>query len=197
MDFLMDWSGVDYCDVFISCLDSHSDGTHSLQRIHWWASDVMLNFSNSNEETNILDGQRVNKFSFMGEPLLKKKTLYHILLFKFRWIDTIGDFCGYSRFTYVSHKDLGSTCPRSPSSAGHLSYRILQEEKNSWQTAPAQYSLQNTIHLDQKHVSLVSFSSEYNWMLTAFNKLMINTTCKFSELLYSIWFYCCSGVKAC
>ncbi len=28
----MDWSGVDYCDVFISCLDSHSDGTHSPQR---------------------------------------------------------------------------------------------------------------------------------------------------------------------
>ncbi len=33
---------VNYCDVFISCLDSHSDGTHSLQRIHWWASDVIL-----------------------------------------------------------------------------------------------------------------------------------------------------------
>ncbi len=32
---LMDWRGVGYCDVFISCLDSHSDGTHSLQRIHW------------------------------------------------------------------------------------------------------------------------------------------------------------------
>ncbi len=38
---------VDYCDVFISYLDSHSDGTHSLQRIHWWASDVMLLFSKS------------------------------------------------------------------------------------------------------------------------------------------------------
>ncbi len=38
---------VDYCDVFISCLDSHSDGTHSLQRIHWGASDVMLHFSKS------------------------------------------------------------------------------------------------------------------------------------------------------
>ncbi len=25
---------VDYCDVFISSLDSHSEGTHSLQRIH-------------------------------------------------------------------------------------------------------------------------------------------------------------------
>jgi len=25
----MDWSGVDYWDTFISCLDSHSDGTHS------------------------------------------------------------------------------------------------------------------------------------------------------------------------
>ncbi len=30
---------VDYCHVFISCLDSHSDGTHSLQRIHWWVSE--------------------------------------------------------------------------------------------------------------------------------------------------------------
>ncbi len=31
------WIGqlfVKYDDVFISCLDSHSDGTHSLQRIH-------------------------------------------------------------------------------------------------------------------------------------------------------------------
>ncbi len=36
-----------FCDVFISCLDSHSDGTHPLQRIHWWASDVMLHFSKS------------------------------------------------------------------------------------------------------------------------------------------------------
>ncbi len=33
----LEWCGllVDYCDVFISCLDSHSDGTHSLQMIHW------------------------------------------------------------------------------------------------------------------------------------------------------------------
>ncbi len=38
---------VDYCDVFISCLDSHSDGTHSLQRIHYLASDVMLHLSKS------------------------------------------------------------------------------------------------------------------------------------------------------
>ncbi len=43
----MNWSAVYYCDVFISCLDSHSDGTHSLQSIHWWASDVMLHFSKS------------------------------------------------------------------------------------------------------------------------------------------------------
>ncbi len=38
---------VDYCDGFISCLDSLSDGTHSLLRIHWWASDAILNFSKS------------------------------------------------------------------------------------------------------------------------------------------------------
>ncbi len=29
--YLLDWSYVEYCDVFFSCLDSHSDGTHSLQ----------------------------------------------------------------------------------------------------------------------------------------------------------------------
>ncbi len=47
------WTGVvDYCNVFISCLDSHSDGTHSLQGIHWGGSDVMLNFSKYDEETN-------------------------------------------------------------------------------------------------------------------------------------------------
>ncbi len=45
----LEWCGLllDYCDVFISCSDSHSDGTHSLQRIHWWASDAMLHFSKS------------------------------------------------------------------------------------------------------------------------------------------------------
>ncbi len=41
---------MDYCDVFISCLGSHYDGTHSLQRILWWASDGMH-----------------SKFSFLGE----------------------------------------------------------------------------------------------------------------------------------
>ncbi len=41
---LMEWSGVDYCNVFISCLDFNSDGTHSL---YWSVNDVMLNFSKS------------------------------------------------------------------------------------------------------------------------------------------------------
>ncbi len=41
----LEWCGLLWC--FISCLDSHSDGTHSLQRIHWWASDAMLHFSKS------------------------------------------------------------------------------------------------------------------------------------------------------
>ncbi len=45
----LEWCGllVDYCDVFISCLDSHSDGTHWLH-----PSDSMLHFSKSDEETN-------------------------------------------------------------------------------------------------------------------------------------------------
>ncbi len=42
---------VNYCDVFISCLACHSDGTHSLQWIHWWGSDVMIKIY-FDEETN-------------------------------------------------------------------------------------------------------------------------------------------------
>ncbi len=54
----LEWCGllVDYCDVFISCLDSHSDGTHSLQSIHCWASDAMTHFSKwRNKLINILE----------------------------------------------------------------------------------------------------------------------------------------------
>ncbi len=50
------------CDVFISCLNTHSDGTHSLQKIHWWASDIMRSFSKSvliKKQTHLhLDGLR-------------------------------------------------------------------------------------------------------------------------------------------
>ncbi len=43
------WTGVLWIIVmfFINSLDSHSDGTHSLQMIHWWANDVKMNFSKS------------------------------------------------------------------------------------------------------------------------------------------------------
>ncbi len=45
---------VDYCDVFISCLDSRFDGTHSLQRIHWGAKEWNATFLQISfaEETN-------------------------------------------------------------------------------------------------------------------------------------------------
>ncbi len=35
------------CDMFLSSVWTNSDGTHSLQMIHWWAGDVMLHFSKS------------------------------------------------------------------------------------------------------------------------------------------------------
>ncbi len=66
----MNWSHVvEYCNVFISCLDSHSDGTHSLQSIHWRASDIMLNFSRFilicwNKLIYILDSPMVSFFFF-------------------------------------------------------------------------------------------------------------------------------------
>ncbi len=65
----LEWCGslVDYCDVFISCLDSHSDGTHSLQRIHCWDTDAMLHSPNlfpwRNKLIYILDRLRVCQYS--------------------------------------------------------------------------------------------------------------------------------------
>ncbi len=73
---------VDYCDVFISCLDSHSDGTHSLQRICWWASDVMLNFSKSvpmKKLTHISDGLGASAFS------ISHVICHQRILFVFSW----------------------------------------------------------------------------------------------------------------
>ncbi len=60
---------MDYCDVFISFLDSHTAGTHSLQRIHWWASDAMLHFYKSDEETTSSTSQSTfsANLSFLGE----------------------------------------------------------------------------------------------------------------------------------
>ncbi len=60
---------LDYCDVIISCLDSHSDGTHSLQRMLLWASDTMQHFSKSvlmKKQTHLQLGwpERVNIFVF-------------------------------------------------------------------------------------------------------------------------------------
>ncbi len=55
------WSCVDNCDAFISC----SDGTHSLQWIHWSAGDVMLNFSKY-----VPIKSTFSKFSFLHELFL-------------------------------------------------------------------------------------------------------------------------------
>ncbi len=44
--------------MFLSAVWTHSDGTHSLQSIHWWAIDAMPHFSESNDSNliYILDG---------------------------------------------------------------------------------------------------------------------------------------------
>ncbi len=77
------WTGVVWmhCDVFISCLASHSDGTHSLPRIHWWVSDVMLHFSKSDEESNLSTSRMVcgwvnsQQIKHFGQTTLKNTIL--------------------------------------------------------------------------------------------------------------------------
>ncbi len=65
--------------VFISCSDSHSGGTHSLQWIHWWANYVMLNFSKSvpmKKQTHLHlgwpEGKFIANFHFWVKYLFNK-----------------------------------------------------------------------------------------------------------------------------
>ncbi len=68
---------VDYCYIFISCLGSHSDGTHSLQRIQWWASNVMLNFSFFSIKKHIL--------LHLGWP--EDEYIFSIFFIYFLWVN--------------------------------------------------------------------------------------------------------------
>ncbi len=71
---------MDYYDVFISCLVSLSDGTHSLQKITWRAIDAMKIVSKSfsiKKQTNLQLGWPEDKyilgyFKFWGEHFLYK-----------------------------------------------------------------------------------------------------------------------------
>ncbi len=67
------WTGVVWLlvDVFISYLDSHSDGTHSLQKIHWWAtsSDAETN-SSIYILNNIFSKVHFQQIVILGEPFL-------------------------------------------------------------------------------------------------------------------------------
>ncbi len=63
----MDWSHVDYCDVFISCLDSHSDGTHSLQSK--WCNVTSLQIWWRNKLIYILDLVNLQQMFIFGSTI--------------------------------------------------------------------------------------------------------------------------------
>jgi len=54
--------GLELCWLLVICLGSHFDGTHSLQIIHWWASDAkFLNlFWWRNKLIYTMDGLRIH-----------------------------------------------------------------------------------------------------------------------------------------
>ncbi len=59
------WTGVLWitCDVFISCLDSHSDGTHSLPLLRHWCRDTFLQIWWRNKLSFITDDLRMSTLS--------------------------------------------------------------------------------------------------------------------------------------
>ncbi len=67
----------------------HSDGTHSLQRIHWWISEVLLNFS---KETNLSTFWMVSKF-FSNFHFWVNYSFEEILFIKKRKLNGIYNIC--------------------------------------------------------------------------------------------------------
>ncbi len=81
----MDWSCVDFLwnivMFFISCLDSHSHGTHSLQMTYWWVSDVMIHLFKS--------------------FLMKMQTHLHLVYPETEWI--------FSKYTFLANYSFKSS----------------------------------------------------------------------------------------
>ncbi len=58
---------VDYCGASISYVNSHSDGTHSLQGIHFFKSVVK---KNTNSSIHSIVQYILSKFSCLGEVFI-------------------------------------------------------------------------------------------------------------------------------
>ncbi len=79
------WTGFMWIIVmFLLAVLNHSDGTHSLQRIHWWASDIMLHFYKSVQMKKLiymLDGLKRSKSSANFHLCMKRCfDIYHVCL---------------------------------------------------------------------------------------------------------------------
>ncbi len=112
------WTGVVWitCGLlwcFISCLDSHSDGTHSLQRIHWWAvmeCYISLNlFPWRNKLIYILDSLRVSSFQQIfifgwTIPLKETMTSYHTIIHYMKLL-MAANLCQYAFTTAHIHRN--------------------------------------------------------------------------------------------
>ncbi len=133
-------------DVFISCLDSHSDGTHSLQSIHCWESDVMLHFSKLDEETNSstswMDQGWVNiqqMFFFWGEfllyPFKSFQTIFFYSLSKYL-LDWSGLRSTHLRFTASTRVMNLSLCASVDVGVGFDHCLVFQDSSSVWFRAP-------------------------------------------------------------
>ncbi len=84
--------------MFLSAVWTHSDGTHSLQRIHWCANDAVLNFSKSVLMIfKNFGSQDVSTFSSWGILFLQPFFKYCINIIHFirwfLWIQTQKQIC--------------------------------------------------------------------------------------------------------
>ncbi len=147
----LEWSGllVDYCKVFVSRLDSHSDGTHSLQIIQWWASDGILHFYKSvvmKKQTHLnLDGLRVNRCSANVHVWVNYTFKEYECVRKSRWYVCSWHTDPLTLQLSLSHTHTSTLQLSLPLSLTHISTHSVYLSKGSSHPPPSIYFNSNSI----------------------------------------------------
>ncbi len=95
------WILVDYVMFLSAVWTTHSDGTHSLQRSHWWASDVMQHFSKlvPDELTNASTWMPWGRGNFQQYFIFRRT--FFLVCFCCHSVDVISHYDGIILFWWV------------------------------------------------------------------------------------------------
>ncbi len=122
------WTGVVTCGLlwcFISCLDSHSDGTHSHSLVSKWCNATFLQIWRGSKLIYILDDLRVNTFSASVHFLINLVVCFHFhcAYYSLLFLDDLHGQISLNNL-YNLTKAFFSPCTQEGPLRGHFPHQI-------------------------------------------------------------------------